>query len=72
MTGLPLTVLARVALVLWQTAAGWLVARVDRAVAFIQAVVLTSGAVTVGPCEAFWASTGWGTCKTRHQFEDQK
>jgi len=66
---LPLTVLALVSLVLWQTAAGWLVAQVDRAVAFIQAVVLTSVAVTIGPREASWASAGLGPCDKRHEVK---
>lgn len=61
---LPLTVLALVSLVLWRAAAGRLVAHVDRAVASVQAVVLTSVAVTVGPCKALWTSAGWGTWDT--------
>lgn len=56
-----LTVLALVSLVVWRAAAGRLVADVDRAVAAIQAVVLTSVAVAVGSCEALQASAGWST-----------
>lgn len=54
----PRTVLALVSLVLRQAATGWLVAPADRAVSSVQAVVLTGVAVTVGPCEAHWASAG--------------
>lgn len=54
-----LTVLTLVSQVLWQAAAGWLVAPADQARASIQAVVLTSVAVAVGPCEAFRTSASW-------------
>lgn len=56
-----LTVLTPVSQVLWQAAAGWLVAHADRAVAVIHAVVLTSVQVAVGPREAFRASASWQT-----------
>lgn len=61
LTECPLTVLALVSLVLIWAATGGLVAHVDRAVASVQAVVLTSVAVTVVPCEALWTSAGWST-----------
>lgn len=56
------TVLALVSVVFWRAATGRLVADIDRAVAAIKAVVLTSEAVAVGSCEALWASAGRGTC----------
>lgn len=58
---LPLTVLALVSLVLWRTATGWLVAHVDRAVASVQAVVLTNVASALRPGEALGAPAGWCT-----------
>ena len=61
LTEFPLTVLALVSLVLIWAATGRLVAHVDRAVASVQAVILTSVAVTVGPCEALRTSAGWST-----------
>lgn len=69
---LPLTVLALVSLILRRAATGWLVAPVDRAVSSIQAVVLTGVAVTVGPCEAHWASAGWSTWDNGYEVRYEK
>lgn len=54
-----LTVLTLVSQVLWQATADWLVAPTDQARASIQAVVLTSVAIAVRPCEAFRTSASW-------------
>lgn len=54
-----LTVLTLVSQVLWQATAGWLVASTDQARASIQAVVLTSVAIAVWPCEAFRTPASW-------------
>lgn len=62
----PLTVLALVSLELRRAAAGRLVARVDRAVAPVHAVVLAGLAVTVRPREAFGAPAGWSTWGDRY------
>lgn len=58
---LPLTVLALVSAELCRAAAGGLVARVHRAVASVQAVVLAGLTVTVVTREAFRTPAGWST-----------
>lgn len=55
---LTLTILALVTQKPWWTAAGWLVAQVDGAVASIVAVVFTNVQVTSGPREASLTAAG--------------
>lgn len=59
---LAFTVLANVSQVVWRTAAGWLVAHVDCAVAPIETVILTSVPITSGSSETLLASAGWSAC----------